>query len=39
MGEVFACSCVCAVDCCRGEVFVAEGCEGAGCGWADGVED
>lgn len=39
MGEVFSGSGVCAVDEGVWEVFVAEGCEGSGCGWADGVED
>lgn len=39
MGEVLSGSGICAVDEGRGKVFVAEGCEGSGCCWADGVED
>lgn len=39
MREVLAGSCVRAVDCCVREVFIAEGCECARCGWAHGVQE
>lgn len=38
MRQILSIACFGAVDCRGGEVLVAEGGEGAGCGGADGVE-